>query len=74
MKIHLFLQIGQIILSILITVLVLLQNKDGGISSNIGSIAGQYSSRRGLEKFIFFATILCGLLLVVTSVLLVLSL
>lgn len=64
-------QIFQIILSILITVLTLVQTKGGGLSSSVAGNISFYRSRRGLEKGIFIFTILCGILLVANSLLIV---
>jgi preprotein translocase subunit SecG len=51
------LQIIQIILSITIIVLVLLQSKGAGLGSIFGGDSGVYRTRRGLEKTLYQATI-----------------
>ena len=51
------LYIVQIILSIAIIVLVLLQVKGAGLGSIFGGDGGVYRTRRGVEKTIFNATI-----------------
>jgi preprotein translocase subunit SecG len=50
-------QITQIILSITLTVLVLLQVKGGGLGSIFGGDGGIYRTRRGIEKSMYHATI-----------------
>lgn len=52
--------IGQIVISIILIVLVLLQERSGGLGALFGGGGGAtpYQTRRGLEKFIFSATIL----------------
>ncbi len=50
-------QIIQIILSLTITVLVLLQAKGGGLGSIFGGDSGVYRTRRGVEKILYQATI-----------------
>ena len=50
-------QIIQIILSITIIVLVLLQVKGGGLGSIFGGDGGVYRTRRGVEKTIYQATV-----------------
>jgi protein translocase SecG subunit len=62
-----FAQILQLVVSLLITVLVLVQTKGKGLSSFFGGNSGFYSTRRGLEKIIFIVTIVLGILLTVNS-------
>lgn len=53
-----FLTIAQLIVSVLVIVLVLLQERESGVSGLFGgSEGGFYKTRRGLEKFIFTATL-----------------
>ena len=61
------LQIIQIILSITLIVLVLLQAKGGGLGSIFGGDGGVYRTRRGLEKTIYQATIGLSILFFVIS-------
>ena len=51
------LEIIQIIISIALVTLVLLQGKSGGLGSIFGGDGGVYKTRRGVEKVIFQATI-----------------
>lgn len=62
-----YLYIAQIILAVAITVLVLLQSKDAGMSNMFGGGAemGVYKTRRGVEKTLFNATIILGSLFLV---------
>lgn len=62
-----FAQILQLVVSILITLLVLMQTKGKGLSSFLGGSGGFYSTRRGLEKIIFMVTIVLGVLLTANS-------
>lgn len=62
----------QIFISILIILSVLLQQRGQGVGSLFGgsSVGGGgefYRSRRGMEKFLFYFTIILGCLLIVTS-------
>lgn len=66
------LQILQVIFSIVVVILVLIQSKGGGFSSGIGNSIGFYRSRRGLEKLVFIITIIIGIALVGNSLALVL--
>ena len=67
MKIYLYL--AQIVLSIVIIGLVMVQAKDAGLSSMFGSgDMGVYKTRRGVEKTLFNATIVAGSLLMVLAI------
>jgi preprotein translocase subunit SecG len=50
-------QIIQIILSITVAILVLLQAKGAGLGSIFGGDSGVYRTRRGVEKTLYQATI-----------------
>ena len=60
-------QIIQIILSITIVVLVLLQVKGGGLGSIFGGDGGVYRTRRGIEKRIYQFTIILAIVFFVLS-------
>ncbi|MDC0449121.1 preprotein translocase subunit SecG [bacterium] len=64
-------KIAQIVFAILLTLLILLQSKGGGLTSGIGNSIGMYRSRRGVEKTIFIFTIGLAILLVVNSLLII---
>jgi preprotein translocase subunit SecG len=54
--------IAQIIVSIILIALVLLQERSSGLSGFLGGGGGgtAYQTRRGLEKIIFWLTIVVG--------------
>jgi preprotein translocase subunit SecG len=52
-----YLHIVQIILSVTLIVLVILQSKGGGLSRMFGSEGGIYKTRRGFEKTLYQITI-----------------
>ncbi len=55
----------QIILAVAIIILILLQERSSGISGLFGgSDAGFYQARRGMEKVIFYSTIVLIVLFV----------
>jgi preprotein translocase subunit SecG len=59
------LAIAQIIVSALIVILILLQERSGGLSSVFGGDSGGvYQTRRGMEKTIFRATIVLAVVFV----------
>ncbi|KKU49231.1 MAG: Preprotein translocase, SecG subunit [candidate division WWE3 bacterium GW2011_GWB1_47_11] len=66
------LKIVQIVISVLLMFLVLIQTKNAGLSNAFGGGSFFYRSKRGLEKVIFLFTILLGVALVVNSLFLLL--
>ena len=59
----------QIILALMLTAAVLVQQKGSGLSSAFGGTGMEYSTKRGAEKFFFYATIVLAILFLVVSVL-----
>jgi preprotein translocase subunit SecG len=59
----------QIILSVVIITLILLQERSSGMSGLLGgSGEGYYQARRGMEKIIFYSTIVLAVVFVVLAV------
>lgn len=52
-----FLQYALIVISILITISVLLQNQGSGLGSAFGGETSFYRTKRGVERFLFVGTI-----------------
>ncbi|MBZ9577436.1 preprotein translocase subunit SecG [Patescibacteria group bacterium] len=60
------LPIAQIIVAILLIVFILLQQRGTALGSAFGGEGGSfYATRRGIQKKIFWATIICGVLFIV---------
>ncbi len=59
----------QVILSIILTVAILFQHSSAGSGGVFGGGDGDtiHSTRRGFEKFLFYTTIVIGILLVVSA-------
>lgn len=58
-----FLRIAQIIISVLLITAVLLQQRGGGMSAAFGGGGeGIYQTRRGIEKWLHYATIVLAIL------------
>lgn len=51
------LNIAQIVVSILLMVSILLQNRGSGLSATFGGDFGGYYTKRGMEKFLFYFSI-----------------
>lgn len=59
MQLGSFLEVTIIISAILSILLILLQQRGASLGSGSGSSAELYTTRRGLEKSMFIATIVC---------------
>ena len=62
-----FLPIFQIIISVVLMVLILLQQRGTALGSAFGQESGAYATRRGIQKKIFWATIAAGCLFVLSA-------
>ncbi|MDP2647754.1 MAG: preprotein translocase subunit SecG [Candidatus Yanofskybacteria bacterium] len=63
-----YLTYGQIISAVLLVGAILLQQRGTGITSLLGGSSLEYSTKRGAEKVIFYATIIFAVLFVGASV------
>ena len=61
----------QIIASLALILLVLIQSKSGGLSGSVANSFGMYRSRRGVEKGVFILTIIFGVIFTVNSLFLI---
>ena len=61
----------QIIASITLILLVLIQSKASGLSSSVANSFGIYRSRRGVEKGVFILTIVFAVVFTINSLFLV---
>ncbi|MEK7149472.1 MAG: preprotein translocase subunit SecG [Patescibacteria group bacterium] len=65
-----YLSIAQIIISIVLIILILLQERSSGLSGALGGTeTGAYQTRRGIEKIIFVATVVLVVAFAVLSLL-----
>lgn len=55
-----FVTIAEVIVAIALMVSVLLQNRGSGLSGAFGGDFGGYYTKRGVEKFLFFASAFLG--------------
>lgn len=64
-------QIAEIIVSIIVIGLILLQERSAGLSGLFGGDSGGggvYQARRGVEKFVFTGTIIFGIIFLALSI------
>lgn len=59
--------IAQIAVSVLLMASVLMQNRGAGLSSTFGGDFGGYYTKRGFEKFLYWASIVLGTLFIAIS-------
>jgi protein translocase SecG subunit len=65
-----YVKLSQVILALLLTVAVLMQNRGGGLSNIFGGGgANVFMTKRGLEKKLFIATIILSVLFFSVSLL-----
>jgi len=63
------LDITQIILSALLIVSILMQHRGTGLGGAFGGESNVYRSKRGIEKFLYYITIVLAFLFALTAVL-----
>jgi len=64
-----FLPIVQIVVAVFLIVFILLQQRGTALGSAFGGEGGFYATRRGIQKKIFWLTVVFGVLFVVLALL-----
>lgn len=59
-----FITVAQLVVAILLTVSILLQNRGSGLSSAFGGDFGGYYTKRGLEKFLFYFSMVLSMVFI----------
>lgn len=62
-----FLSVTQVVISILLSIAILTQQRGSGLSATFGGSGGFYTSKRGAEKVLSQATIVLAVLFVANS-------
>ena len=62
------LSIIQIAISVLLMISILLQNRGAGLSAAFGGDMSGFYTKRGIEKFLFFTTIILGGLFIINAI------
>jgi protein translocase SecG subunit len=57
----------QVIIAILLIISILLQSRGTGLGAGFGGDGGNYYSKRGFEKFLFFSAMFLTVLFIVLS-------
>lgn len=60
--------IAQIIVAISLIISILLQNRGSGLSAAFGGSFGGYHTKRGMEKFLFYGSVILAVAFVVLAV------
>lgn len=63
-----FLEIFQIVISLLLITVIIMQNRGTGLGGAFGGESSVYRSRRGIEKILYIATIVLAVLFVIFSI------
>ncbi|NTW26991.1 MAG: preprotein translocase subunit SecG [Candidatus Moranbacteria bacterium] len=58
----------QLIVAILLTVSILLQNRGSGLSGAFGGDFGGYYTKRGMEKFLFYLSAALGVIFIALAI------
>lgn len=64
-----YLSVFQVLISLGLIGLILIQTKGSGLGSTFGGEAGFYKTKRGFEKLLFYVTIIFAVLFLVSSIL-----
>ncbi len=66
---------GEIILSVILVTAILLQQSSAGVGGALGGndSGGFHHTRRGFEKFLFYLSIVCGVLFALFALLSIIS-
>ncbi len=65
---HFIIDIIQIILSILLVIVILLQSRGSGLSGTFGGGGEVYRTKRGIEKFLLISTIIIAILFFIVAI------
>ncbi|MBI5753821.1 preprotein translocase subunit SecG [Candidatus Peregrinibacteria bacterium] len=60
--------VTQVAVSILLSLVILAQQRGTGLSATFGGGGGFYTSKRGIEKFLSVATVILAVLFVANSI------
>ena len=64
-----FLPIAQIVVAVFLIIFILLQQRGTALGSAFGGGGGFYATRRGIQKKLFWATVVLGALFIILALL-----
>lgn len=64
-----FFPLLQIAVAVILIVLILLQQRGQALGSAFGQEGGFYATRRGIQKKIFWGTVVCGIIFIALAIL-----
>jgi len=64
-----YLLISQIIVAIILTALIMLQQRGAALGSSFGGEGGFYSARRGMQKKMLWGSIAFGIVFIILAIL-----
>ncbi len=64
---HIALNIIQIIVAVLLILVIMFQVKGGGIGGIFGQAESVYRTKRGVEKWLFWATIILSVIFIILA-------
>lgn len=67
MSVSAIIAIVQIVIALLLTAAILLQQRGAGLSEAFGGLGGGYHTKRGLEKTLFISTIILATLFILST-------
>lgn len=67
-KIGQIITIANMVVMVLLIVMITLQSRSSGLSTVFGGAGSIVQTRRGFEKWLFYTTIVCGVLFVGLSI------
>ena len=62
------LTISEVIVAILLIISILLQNRGSGLSAAFGGDLGGYYTKRGMEKFLFYASVILSAIFLILAI------
>ena len=68
MKFRLVLQFLNILVMVVLIIVIALQNKSSGLSNVFGGAGNIVQTRRGFEKWLFYATIVLGIIFLAINI------
>lgn len=60
--------VSQIVVAVLLMISILLQNRGSGLSAAFGGDFGGYYTKRGMEKFLFYSSIILSAMFIILAI------